>query len=208
MHGGRGCLHHSLACTAAASATGGRLPGDDMQGASSFMPCMALAPQAGETVVDMAAAPGGKTTYLAALMKNSGVVHANEINADRLKSITANLQRLGVTNAILSNYGERAGSVCQRALPLPQFWHMRAMRPSGDHTRNRSSHPWRRRRRRRPPALLPVVVSCRRPGSAAHSRHEQRGQGAAGRTLQRQRRGLQGSVRQGVVVVVVVVVGP
>ncbi|XP_051722593.1 probable 28S rRNA (cytosine(4447)-C(5))-methyltransferase isoform X2 [Ctenopharyngodon idella] len=78
-----------------------------LQGASSFLPVMALSPQEGESVLDMSAAPGGKTTYMAQLMRNTGMIVANDANADRLKSVVGNIHRLGVTNAVICNYDGR-----------------------------------------------------------------------------------------------------
>merc|ERR1719290_116220 len=74
-----------------------------LQGASSLLPVMALAPQEGERVLDMAAAPGGKTTHIAALMKNTGMVLANDANRDRCKAVVCNCHRLGITNTVVCN---------------------------------------------------------------------------------------------------------
>ncbi|ASJ16839.1 SAM-dependent tRNA/rRNA cytosine-C5 methylase [Thermococcus chitonophagus] len=72
-----------------------------IQEASSMYPPIALDPKPGEVVADMAAAPGGKTSHMAQLMENKGVIYAFDVGEDRLKETRLNLSRLGVTNTIL-----------------------------------------------------------------------------------------------------------
>ncbi|KAK3946067.1 NOL1/NOP2/sun family-domain-containing protein [Diplogelasinospora grovesii] len=78
-----------------------------LQAASSFLPVMALCPQENERVLDMAAAPGGKTTHIAALMKNTGVIFANDSNKARAKGLIGNIHRLGARNVVVCNYDAR-----------------------------------------------------------------------------------------------------
>ena len=74
------------------------------QALSSVLAPLVLEPKPGEVVLDLCAAPGGKTSLLAELMENRGIIVANDRNPNRLISLRANLKRLGVTNTIIVRY--------------------------------------------------------------------------------------------------------
>lgn len=62
-----------------------------------------LDPQPGETVCDLCAAPGGKTTQIAGRMAGEGFLLCNEINPKRSKILGRNIERMGVANALVTN---------------------------------------------------------------------------------------------------------
>jgi len=69
----------------------------------SMLPPIALKPKPGESVLDLCAAPGSKTTQIAQTVDNTGIIVANDINGDRLKALLGNLQRCGVSNTLVTN---------------------------------------------------------------------------------------------------------
>ncbi|WP_340022662.1 RsmF rRNA methyltransferase first C-terminal domain-containing protein [Paenibacillus sp. FSL K6-1096] len=62
-----------------------------------------LQPLPGETVLDLAAAPGGKTTHIAALMQGQGLLVSNEIHPERAKILAENVERLGLANTLVTS---------------------------------------------------------------------------------------------------------
>ncbi|AEH24065.1 tRNA (cytosine(49)-C(5))-methyltransferase [Pyrococcus yayanosii] len=66
------------------------------QEASSMIPPVVLEPKPGELILDMAAAPGSKTTQIAQYMENEGCIIANDAKRDRANILIANLNRAGV----------------------------------------------------------------------------------------------------------------
>ena len=74
-----------------------------IQDLSSCISVVAMDPKSDETNLDMCAAPGGKTTYIAQKMKNTGLLVAMESNKRRMNSIVFNLNRCGVMNTCVYN---------------------------------------------------------------------------------------------------------
>ena len=74
-----------------------------LQEASAMAPVALLDPQPGEKVLDLCAAPGGKTTQIAGRMGGEGFLLCNEINPKRAKILARNIERMGVANALVTN---------------------------------------------------------------------------------------------------------
>ena len=66
-----------------------------IQEAASMMPPLVLEPKKNEIILDSSASPGSKTTQMAAMMKNSGIIIANDVAYYRMLPLSHNLQRCG-----------------------------------------------------------------------------------------------------------------
>ncbi len=73
-----------------------------VQEISSMLPIFALKPQADELFLDLCSSPGSKTTQAAALMNNQGTIIANEVSLGRIRILSANLEKSGVSNTIIT----------------------------------------------------------------------------------------------------------
>jgi NOL1/NOP2/sun family putative RNA methylase len=74
-----------------------------LQDPSAMVVAELLDPQPGERVLDLAAAPGGKATAIASLMRNEGLLMANEIHGQRVWDLAENLERWGAHNAVITH---------------------------------------------------------------------------------------------------------
>lgn len=88
-----------------------------LQGVASQLPVLALNPQPGETVLDMAASPGSKSTQIAAMMQNTGRLVLNDPSIYRHRALTANTLKAGVLNDVTVRVpGQRLGNL------FPEFF--------------------------------------------------------------------------------------
>ncbi|MBP7774614.1 RsmB/NOP family class I SAM-dependent RNA methyltransferase [Candidatus Woesebacteria bacterium] len=140
-----------------------------VQGLSSMIPALLLDPQPGESILDCAAAPGSKTTQMAALMNNEGMILANDTSRIRLFKLKANLEKQGVTNVhVRQGMGQHLWQdfpeVFDRVLvdvPCSMEGRFRADRP-------KTIADWSVRKIKelseRQKFMLLAAVSCARPG--------------------------------------------
>jgi len=92
-----------------------------VQELSSMVPALLLEPKPGETILDLTAAPGSKTSQMAAVMNNTGRILANDVSRARFFKMKANMENLGVRNVDYrvskgENVGRKMSGVFDRVL--------------------------------------------------------------------------------------------
>lgn len=88
-----------------------------IQEPSAMSAAALLKPEAGDKVLDLCAAPGGKSTQLAAYMGQEGMLVSNEIHPARCKILSQNIERMGIANAIVTN--EDSSSLAEK---FPEYF--------------------------------------------------------------------------------------
>lgn len=89
-----------------------------IQEPSAMSAAALLAPKPGMRVLDLCAAPGGKSTQLATYLGDSGLLVSNEINTQRSRILSQNIERMGIKNAVVTNEDSFA-----LAAHFPKFFH-------------------------------------------------------------------------------------
>jgi 16S rRNA (cytosine1407-C5)-methyltransferase len=85
-----------------------------LQSFASQLPVLALDPQPGQIALDLTAAPGSKTSQIAAITNQTGQLHANDVNTIRIQKLKHNLQKLGLNQAnYLHIHNKHGGDLCQ-----------------------------------------------------------------------------------------------
>ncbi len=117
-----------------------------VQESASMIPSIVLNPKKHSIVLDMAAAPGSKTTSIAQIMMNTGIIIANEPEMNRLRVLRSNIQRMGIINTIITRMDGRsfkkipqkfnyvlvdapctASGTVRRNLHIPKMWSVKAV---------------------------------------------------------------------------------
>jgi 16S rRNA (cytosine967-C5)-methyltransferase len=92
-----------------------------IQDPSTAAACVLLDPKPGERVLDACAAPGGKTAYLAELMRNNGFILACDRDQGRIRTLQDNLERLGVSIAEFAQHDWTSGKPLANTEMLSSF---------------------------------------------------------------------------------------
>jgi len=86
--------------------------------AASLIPSIALDPRPGDLILDTCASPGGKASHILMLMRDEGLLIANDISRSRLSALKANLERMRFTSYIITRYdGRRIHEIFNEEIP-------------------------------------------------------------------------------------------